>query len=223
MVIKSPGKLAAEINAPSKTALGVPAREYNPSHPKSHGLISKLKHDIESATLSAQAEASIYKDDLAERIPRAEVAEHVRFIELIARTTSAAGSFRRGAETCNDIDIVVREPIGSIVSQLTSLGYIKHIFSIGQHKFSGIVKHPMFPRHRHLDIVMTTSQAYPFAMLYFTGSAKHNIIMRLKAKRLGLRLNEYGLFRGDNLVPGISTEHDIFAALGVSYKEPNER
>jgi DNA polymerase (family X) len=211
-----------ETFAPSVT-LGVPTYYHAPDHPKSHGLSSAIKKNIDAAVLSAQAQASVFKDDLAERIPRAEVAEHVKFITTVARTTVAAGSFRRGAETCNDIDIIVQEPIENVIAQLSAVDYIKHTFSAGQHKFSGIVKHPMFPRHRHLDIVMTNKQSYPFALLYFTGSAKHNIILRLKAKKLGLRLNEYGLFRGDKPIPGITTEHDIFKALGVEYKEPNER
>jgi DNA polymerase (family 10) len=61
-------------------------------------------------------------------------------------------------------------------------------------------------------------------MLYFTGPARFNILMRIKAKRRGLKLNEYGLWREDGtLTPGLKTERDIFAALNVPYKEPQER
>lgn len=204
----------------------------NPLHPKNRGYVEKIKKDTDAATLSARAEASVFKDDLAERIPRAEAAEHMKFIATVAPTMTPAGSFRRGTATCNDIDVVICEPIGPVIARMTALGYIKHTFSAGAHKFSGIVKlpmndatrsHPWHDKHRHLDIVMTTPSSYPFAMLYFTGSAKHNIILRIKAKRRGLKLNEYGLFKDDVAIPDIASERDIFTALGVEYKEPSER
>jgi DNA polymerase/3'-5' exonuclease PolX len=195
----------------------------NPLHPKNRGYVEKIKKDTDAATLSAQAEASVFKDDLAERIPRAEAAEHMKFIATVAPTMTPAGSFRRGTATCNDIDVVICEPIGPVIARMSALGYIKHTFSAGAHKFSGIVKLPTNNKHRHLDIVMTTPSSYPFAMLYFTGSAKHNIILRIKAKRRGLKLNEYGLFKDDVAIPDIASERDIFTALGVEYKEPSER
>jgi DNA polymerase/3'-5' exonuclease PolX len=206
-----------------KILFGVLDNSLRHDHPASNKLVREIEGKIQSATLSAQAEASIYKDDLAERVPRSEAMDHMKLIKSIARTAELAGSFRRGVSLGNDIDIVIREPIDHVIAQLHSLGYIKHTFSAGQHKFSGVVKHPAHDRHRHLDIIMTNEQSYPFAMLYFTGSERHNIIMRLKARKLGLKLNEYGLFRDNKPVSGITSEQDIFAALGIPYKEPSER
>lgn len=202
----------------------VQAHQLNPLYRK-RGIVEKMKKDVDVATLSAQAKASIFKDDLAERIPRAEVAEHMKFIATFIPTMTPAGSFRRGNATCNDIDIVICEPIGLAIARLSSSGYIKHTFSAGAHKFSGIVKLPTNNKHRHLDIVATNPVSYPFTMLYFTGSRRHNIILRLRARRMGLRLNEWGLFKdnADVAIPDIASERDIFTALGVEYKEPNER
>ena len=199
------------------------AYRLNPLHPHNRGVVEKIKKDVDVATLSAQAEASIFNDDLAERIPRAEAAEHMKFIETFAPTMTPAGSFRRGNATCNDIDVVICEPIGPVLARLSSTGYIKHTFSAGIHKFSGIVKLPTSDKHRHLDIVATNPLSYPFAMLYFTGSRKHNIILRINAKRRGLKLNEYGLFKDGVAMKDIASERDIFTAIGVPYKEPSER
>lgn len=192
-------------------------------HPEYQGAISKLKKQVDSSSISAQEEASPYKDDLAERIPRAEIDEHIKFIKRFAPSAIGAGSYRRLAETSNDIDIIIREPIEPLLKSLTAVDYIKHTFAAGSHKFLGVVKHPGMTRFRHLDIIVTNEQHYPFALLYFTGSAQHNIIMRMKAKRLGLKLNEYGLFKDDRPIPNIRSEEDIFAHIGVPYRPPEAR
>jgi DNA polymerase/3'-5' exonuclease PolX len=220
---KKSAKSAKNDTSETVTLHGIPIHEFNPLHPKSKGIELRVKKATDAAMLSAQAAASPFKDDLAQRIPRAEQAEHIRLITSIAPTAMPAGSYRRGAPTSSDIDIVLREPIPEIVDKLTKIGYIIHTFASGARKFSGIVKHPRFPRFRHLDLVMTTPRCYPFAMLYFTGPARFNIVMRVKAKRKGLKLNEYGLFKDDQPLPGITTERDIFAALGIEYKEPKDR
>ncbi len=192
--------------------------------PETAKAAEKLKMSLLKGKLSAQAEASIYRDDLAERIPRSEAAEHMRFIAALVPSAIPAGSFRRGASTSNDLDIIVLEPIDKVVAALTKAGYIKHTFSMGAHKFSGIIKHPGFPRYRHLDIVMTTRASAPFALLYFTGSARHNIVLRLKARRMGLKLNEYGLFGANGkALPGLKSEEEIYKALGVPWTPPEAR
>lgn len=204
-------------------AIKIPAKFLWRDHPEYKGAISKLKSSVDSSSLSAQEEASPFKDDLAERIPRSEIDEHIKFIRKFAPTAIGAGSYRRGAVTSNDIDIIIREPIEPLVRNLVAAGYIKHTFAAGGHKFLGVVKHPGMPRFRHLDIIMTNEQSYPFALLYFTGSAQHNIIMRIKAKRLGLKLNEYGLFKDDRPISGIRSEEDIFSYIGVEFKQPADR
>jgi DNA polymerase/3'-5' exonuclease PolX len=167
--------------------------------------------------------AIAYHDDLVKRIPRAEVAKHYDFIRDIIPTAMIAGSYRRGAKTSSDIDIIVRQSISSVVDDLKEVGYIRDIISQGNKKFSGIVKLPGHKTHRHIDIVFTTPRAYPFTMMYFTGSKRFNIIMRLKAKKMGYKLNEYGLWNGLVVVSGITTERDIFKALDTPYVAPEDR
>ena len=94
----------------------------------------------------------------------------------------------------------------------------------------------MSKKHRHLDIIETTKEDYPFALLYFTGSQLTNIQMRQKAVLLGYSLNEYNItYKGtkDIIKPKdikkilkktiISSEKDIFKLLDMPYKKPTER
>jgi DNA polymerase (family X) len=83
-----------------------------------------------------------------------------------------------------------------------------------------------FTVHRRIDIMYTTPEEYPFAILYFTGSMEFNQQMRKDILETGLTLNEYSL--RDNLTKlkvnhTFATEQDIFAYLGYPYVEPTKR
>jgi DNA polymerase/3'-5' exonuclease PolX len=181
-------------------------------------------------TKSAPAlpDSHIFAADLTEKIPRAEVARHVAFVSRNVPSAVVAGSYRRGAPESSDIDIIVREPIQDVLKKLIKAGYVYHAFAAGAKKFSGVVRlSGKGAKYRHLDLVFTTPRSYPFALLYFTGPARANIVMRVKAKRRGFKLNEYGLWRmtgpTPTLVEGLKTERDIYDALGSEYKEPKNR
>jgi DNA polymerase/3'-5' exonuclease PolX len=183
-------------------------------------LKKKLKDGQYNLTKSQQI-SIVYHNDLIEKIPRAEMTRHFKFIQDIVPTAKIAGSYRRGSLYSSDIDIVVRESLPGVIKRLTDAGYIKENISFGNKKFSGIVI--LEKTHRHIDIIFTTPRSYPFAMLYFTGSKKFNIIMRLKAKRYGWKLNEYGLWDGFVSVGNIKTERDVFKILKTSYISPKDR
>lgn len=190
-----------------------------------------LKHCFLDEDLHlADGGATPWAVDLKQRIPRKEMDLHMTFITNLVPTATPAGSYRRMASSSGDIDVIVRESVAAVVGRLTVAGYIKHQFAMGSKKFNGVVRLPRgygSPsaewKYRHLDIVFTTPRAYPFALMYFTGPAEFNIVMRSIAKRRGLKLNEYGLWRDTTLVEGLTTERDIFAALGKPYKEPQAR
>jgi DNA polymerase/3'-5' exonuclease PolX len=79
----------------------------------------------------------------------------------------------------------------------------------------------LFGRQLRIDVRSVTKEQYPFALLYFTGSKQFNTTIRLHAKKMGYKLNEYNLgnFKGDI----IRTEKDIFKALKIKYLKPEER
>jgi DNA polymerase (family 10) len=87
----------------------------------------------------------------------------------------------------------------------------------------------LFPGGIQSDLRVVSDAEYPFALLYFTGSKEHNIVMRQRAIQRGLRLNEYGLFkskeetRDPKLLVPCKTEEEIFASLGLDFIPPELR
>lgn len=131
---------------------------------------------------------------------------------------SIAGSLRRCSEVVKDIDIVCSSRNPSSVSGLfTSLPIVERVTSKGETKasvvlFSGI----------NADLRIVTDEEFPFALHHFTGSKEHNVAMRGRAARMGLKMNEYGLFSGECSL-ACRSEEEIFAALGLSYIPPELR
>ena len=208
------------VPAPRITLFGVPTKSFDQDPV---GFIDRMKKNIERDTKAVRGDGPTpWQDDIRERIPRAEMDAHMAFIAKVVPHMTPAGSYRRGVADSADIDVVVREPIADVVARLVAADYIAHTFGSGTKKFSGVVRLPR-GKYRHLDIVFTTPRCYPFAMLYFTGSARFNILMRLSAKRQGYKLNEYGLWRGLRLIDNIHTERDIFTQLKLPWREPSMR
>jgi DNA polymerase (family 10) len=138
---------------------------------------------------------------------------------------STAGSLRRFKEIIGDIDFLVssKHP-GRVIEFFTSQPAILRIGAKGETKASVIL-----PGGIQSDLRVVSDAEFPFALLYFTGSKEHNIVMRQRAIQRGLRLNEYGLFRSKEetrdpklLVP-CRTEEEIFAELGLAYIPPELR
>ena len=79
------------------------------------------------------------------------------------------------------------------------------------------------------DLRVVSDAEFPYALMYFTGSKEHNIVMRQRAIERGLRLNEYGLFRSKTetrdpkLLVKCKTEEEIFERLGLHYIPPEMR
>ena len=186
-----------------------------------------------------------YIEDLQTRIPHKEVKRFDKYCgtkikELEKRGLTihylVAGSYRRKAPTSGDIDILLcmettgnkRKPsLRKIVAQLGDC--ICDTLTLGTKKFHGLIRHPDYPElpARRIDIMCTTPEVYPYAVLHFTGSGVHNITMRQRANELNYTLNEYGLWHTENLDklvnPAIRTEEEIFQELSMDYVTPECR
>ena len=138
---------------------------------------------------------------------------------------STGGSLRRWRETIGDIDFLVssRKP-AEIIEFFTSQSGILSVSAKGDTKASVIL-----PGGIQADLRVVSDAEFPFALLYFTGSKEHNIVMRQRAIQRGLRLNEYGLFkskeetRDPKLLVPCKTEEDVFVELGLAYVPPEMR
>ncbi len=159
-------------------------------------------------------------DDFLLKIPRKEITTYEAKIKklLPGVTVCLAGSYRRLAKESGDIDVLccTNKSTQEIVKMLKPL--IVATLSNGENKFLGVSQ--LTPEHpyRRMDICTFSREEWGTAILYNTGSAKFNVLMRSRAIELGLTLNEFELSGVQ-----IDTEEDVFKALGVEYLAPEER
>jgi DNA polymerase (family X) len=138
---------------------------------------------------------------------------------------SEAGSLRRRKEIIGDIDLLVssRKPTDVIEFFSTQSG-ILNVLAKGETKTSVLLAGGI-----QSDLRVVSDAEFPFALMYFTGSKEHNIVMRQRAIERGLRLNEYGLFRSKEetrdpkLLVSCKTEEEVFQNLGLYYVPPEMR
>ena len=129
------------------------------------------------------------------------------------------GSLRRGRETCGDLDILAAGAPPSIMDAFNSYRLVERILAHGDTKSSVRIAGGF-----QADLRLVPSESLGAALQYFTGSKAHNIALRDRAIRRGLKLNEYGLYRveDDSRIAG-ETEDGIYAALGLAFVEPELR
>lgn len=147
--------------------------------------------------------------------------KYVSMLERLLTNVIFTGSYRRNKQIVGDIDIVTSDLL-LVVDMLKSLGKC-YIYSSGNSKvsmyfdMSNIVKKPMIC----IVDIFAASDIVPM-VLYTTGSADNNTLMRHKAKLLGYKLNQYGLFQGKKRI-ALKTEASYYEILGLAYKHPAER
>jgi len=141
---------------------------------------------------------------------------------------SVCGSVRRMKETIGDVDflVVVKESGKSasakasadkVMDFFCSLPGVEKIWGKGSTKSSIRLKEGF-----DVDLRVVPKKSYGSALQYFTGSKEHNIQLRKIAIDKGLKLNEYGLFRGSKQIAG-KTEEEIYKILGMRCPPPELR
>ncbi|MBI2042176.1 MAG: DNA polymerase/3'-5' exonuclease PolX [Candidatus Nealsonbacteria bacterium] len=155
---------------------------------------------------------------LHEIIPRVrEVEEKLRALKEV-QMVSVAGSVRRMKETIGDADLlVVSQNPKKVMDFFTSQPEVAKIWGKGVTKASVRVKEGF-----DIDLRVVRKEQYGSALQYFTGSKEHNIAVRRIAISKGLKLSEYGLFRGKKQIAG-KTEEEIYKALGLAWIPPEMR
>lgn len=132
----------------------------------------------------------------------------------------AAGSLRRGRETVGDIDLLCEAPqefAPAIIEQFTRSPLVKRVLAKGDTKGSALLAQDV-----QADIRVVPTESFGAALAYFTGSKAHNVTLRERAVKRKLKLNEYGLFQGDQPIAG-HDEQGVYQALGLPYIEPQLR
>ncbi len=129
-----------------------------------------------------------------------------------------AGSFRRKLETIRDIDILAEgQDPESMIRTFLSYGGIAEVTTRGEKKVSVLLHNGL-----QVDLRIIAPESYGAALHYFTGSKAHNIAIRLLAVHNGLKINEYGIFRGDKKIAG-EQESDVYDILKMQYIDPELR
>lgn len=136
-----------------------------------------------------------------------------------AADITPVGSLRRGCDTCGDIDILVTGADVSLLEAFTRYPLVERVLGHGDTKSSALLQGGY-----QVDVRLVPQESRGAALQYFTGSKAHNIALRDRAIGLGLKLNEYGVFRADDdrCVAG-ATEEDVYAALGLAWVPPELR
>lgn len=195
-----------------------------------------------------------YFSEFDKRIPRSEVESILEVLgegikeEDPKLDFKACGSFRRGAATCGDVDILLTHPdhksdtpnlkeesrslLKRVVERLET-GILTDTISQGDTKYMGVCCLPPSesipsPLHRRVDIRLIPRDQYPCGLLYFTGSDTFNQTMRQKCLKEDFTLNEYCIRRlGITGVPGesipVSSEEDVFEVIGIPFVPPSKR
>ncbi|MGF7398563.1 DNA polymerase/3'-5' exonuclease PolX [Thermoanaerobacterium thermosaccharolyticum] len=129
-----------------------------------------------------------------------------------------AGSLRRRKEIVKDIDILATcDNPEKLMDVFTKYEGIRDIVAKGETKTSIILKSGI-----NVDLRVVKDEEYPYALHHFTGSKEHNTAMRHRARQMGIKMNEYGLFKGDLLIK-CRDEKEIFNNLNLSYIPPELR
>ena len=195
-----------------------------------------------------------YFYDIQKRIPREEISKMEKIIKQIISKINkdiiieVCGSYRRGNKNSGDIDILITHKLiqekedfhklkdNTLLKLIKLLKSIKflydHITVDGYTKYMGICKLNNCP-YRRIDIRFISYKSFAPALLYFTGSADLNKKMRVEAMTKGMKLNEYGLYKGvfdkklnkevfDEKLEAPS-EESIFKLLDMEYLKPTQR
>ncbi len=155
-------------------------------------------------------------------LPEAEavVARLTRYLkEKGATLVEAVGSFRRRRESIGDLDLVVLGDARALSDAFVAHPDVKEVLGHGEAKSSVVLTSGL-----QVDLRPFSPESLGAALQYFTGSREHNVRLRERAVRRGLKLNEYGVFRvdgGDRLAG--ATEEEVYAALGLPFIPPELR
>jgi DNA polymerase (family 10) len=155
---------------------------------------------------------------LGEILPEVKkITEQLKKLKEVGQI-SVAGSIRRMKETIGDVDILVTAKNPKIVMDFfVSLPGVVKIWNKGATKSS-----VRLDLGFDVDLRVVRKDSYGSALQYFTGSKEHNIVTRRLAIEKGLKLNEYGVFRGKRMIAGWD-EKGVYSAIGLPWIEPELR
>lgn len=187
--------------------------------------LEKMGEKSENDILKAIEEYGTFSSDrhlIDEALQEAE-----RYVEYLKKCDEVkkvqyAGSLRRWQETIGDIDILitVKDPGKShekVMKHFVEYKEVLKTLSLGDTKSNVVLQSGI-----QVDLRVVADEVFGAALHYFTGNKDHNIKIRDLAKKKGLKISEYGVFKGEKFIGG-KTEEEIFKAVGLPYIIPEIR
>jgi DNA polymerase (family 10) len=190
------------------------------------GFGEKSEQNILKATASAKRSSGRFKlDDVDESAQK--LMAYISRMDRIVESLTPAGSLRRGKETIGDLDLLVtmrpgrdkQKDVDEVAEHILKYPGIDQTLAHGENKVSVILGNGL-----QVDVRLLEKRCFGAALLYFTGSKEHNVVLRARARDMGWTLNEYALttLKGGRFVAG-KTEKDIYDKLRLDYVEPELR
>ncbi|MER3450822.1 MAG: DNA polymerase/3'-5' exonuclease PolX [Thermus sp.] len=125
------------------------------------------------------------------------------------------GSARRYKETVGDLDFLVASREGErVVEGFVRLPKVQEVYAKGENRATVFLKDGL-----QVDLKIVPPESFGAGLQYLTGSKEHSIRLRALAQEKGLKLNEYGVWRGEERIAGL-TEEEVYAALGLPFIPP---
>ncbi|QDT92859.1 DNA polymerase/3'-5' exonuclease PolX [Gimesia algae] len=171
-------------------------------------ILEGLEHLSQAGNRVRLAEAKAQSDAIIHDLSKLDSVQQI----------SEAGSCRRRKESVGDLDVLVTssQP-AEVMDALADHELVNKVLARGDTK-----QRVRLNSGLELDLRVVPEESYGAALLYFTGSKEHNIVLRRRSQDRGLKLNEYGLFREDELVSG-KTEEEVYKALDLPWIPPEIR
>jgi DNA polymerase (family 10) len=154
------------------------------------------------------ADAKVFVEAISEHLQAAAGVEQVQ----------VAGSYRRRKETVGDLDVLVcARRAGPVMDRLAEFPGVREVLARGGTKMSVRLTFGL-----NVDLRVIPAASYGAALVYFTGSKQHNIDIRKIALEKELKINEYGVFRGNKRIAG-RTEAEVYRSIGLPWIPPELR
>jgi len=183
------------------------------------GFGAKSQENILKGLVFVTEHQNRFRIDIAEGLA-SRIAETLRALPETVRL-EVAGSIRRRKETVKDADIVASvardEDRAALMRALIEHPNVESVIGSGDTKTSVVLREGMA-----LDLRVVRDEDFPYLLHHFSGSKEHNVALRTRMHPRGVKINEYGLFRGEERIP-CADEADIYAAIGMQYVEPELR
>ncbi len=180
------------------------------------GFGKKTEQNILEAIEQGSTSEKRVKLSVAEQVAKS-LEDYLKGIKGVDKAV-VAGSYRRRQETVGDLDVVVTSKKGrEVIENVVKYEDVQKVVSKGKTRTSVVLRSGL-----QVDLRAVPKESFGAALLYFTGSQPHHVALRDMSLKKKLKINEYGLFKGDDRVAG-NTEEEIYNKLGLAYIEPELR